>query len=220
MGRWFDLRSKVPPRPLLRALDRDLDRVGVHTAADAKLLRALGARKGRVAALSEGLANRAERSVREYDRALKVFEAQVFAHAPGSGEGTALEADFTRLARATKVADLFAAPALEAPFEIYPRPSVRWATPPTQARVAIAELLDERARRNPVDLRRRRDDLEAAHELLLRAGADADRDRIRPLRLRVAEARERSRAMGLTRSLEELTSAQIQYRVVPRRRPE
>ena len=33
--------------PLLTALDKELDRVGVHTRADARLLKALGVQKGR-----------------------------------------------------------------------------------------------------------------------------------------------------------------------------
>ena len=45
---------------VLRELDRDFDRAGVHTAADAKLLRELGRMKGRLGSLSEGLTGRAQ----------------------------------------------------------------------------------------------------------------------------------------------------------------
>ncbi|RKH42442.1 vWA domain-containing protein [Corallococcus sicarius] len=195
--------------PLLVALDRELDRVGVHTAADARLLLALGTQRGRAGVLAQGLAGRAAQALEEFEECLRLVER---AHRSGempAGALTALDRGFVRLARAVKVADLFGRPLEpfedDAPFEIFERPAeTDRQRPPASARLAIAELLAGRARENVIDLVQKRRDLDLAHEMLLRLGTDADRARSMALRNDVAEARERVREVPPTRSLEAL----------------
>nr|WP_216623381.1 vWA domain-containing protein [Corallococcus exercitus] len=197
--------------PVLVALDRELDRVGIHTAADARLLLALGTQRGRAGALAQGLSARASQALEEYEECLRLVER---AHRSGEmppGALTALDRGFVRLARAVKVADLFGRPLEaqggdDAPFEIFERPGeTTRERPPTHARLAIAELLAARARDNVIDLVQKRRDLDLAHEMLLRLGTtDADRARSMALRSDVAEARERVREVPPTRSLEAL----------------
>lgn len=194
--------------PTLTVLDRELDRVGIHTRADARLLKALGVRKGRAGALAKGLEARAEQALKEFEEALHGVERALKAGTPPPGARTALEKGFTRLARVVKVADVFAVPeAAEetAPFEVLSRPhSDSYERPPASARMAIAEFLARRARDNVDDVVQKRRDLDLAHEMLLRLGADYDRDRGMALRREVAEARERVRAVTPVRSLEAL----------------
>ncbi|CAM4056646.1 VWA domain-containing protein [Corallococcus sp. ZKHCc1 1396] len=195
--------------PVLVALDRELDRVGIHTAADARLLLALGAQRGRAGVLAQGLAGRAAQALEEFEEALRRVEKAHRAGALPAGALTSLDRGFVRLARAVKVADLFGRPLEpleeEAPFEIFERPpEPDRQRPPVSARLAIAELLATRARENVIDLVQKRRDLDLAHELLLRLGTDADRARSLALRNDVAEARERVREVPPTRSLEAL----------------
>lgn len=192
--------------PNLTELDRQLDRVGVHTVADAELLRALGARKGRVGAVAEGMLERAQVALEEYESALQGLERMHRAGRTQPGARMAMERSFVRLARVLKVAELFSSPEeAEQDFEIYERPRAAWSErPPTRARMAVAEFLAERARTNVEDVQQKRRDLDMAHEMLLRIGMDHDRDRSVVLRHEVAQARERVRAMPVSRSLEEL----------------
>src|SRR5512146_973562 len=94
----------------LYALDRELDKVGVHTAADARLLRKLGASKGRAGELASGLRARAEGALSAYDEAVRRAERAAALGEPVPGAITQLERDFEKLARAVKVADIFAKP--------------------------------------------------------------------------------------------------------------
>lgn len=193
--------------PLLTALDRELDRVGVHTRADARLLKTLGVQKGRAGTLAKGLESRARKALEEFEDVLTGVERAYRADQPPPGARTALERGFIKLARVVKVADVFTAPeaAEPAPFEIFSRPlSGYHERPPTSARMAIAEFLAERARDNVDDVVQKRRDLDLAHEMLLRLGADHDRDRGIALRREVSEARERVRAVPPVRSLEAL----------------
>ncbi|MBN1207314.1 MAG: VWA domain-containing protein [Myxococcaceae bacterium] len=193
--------------PTIAALDRELDRVGVHTLADAHLLRRLGVRKGRAGQLAEALEARASEALEEFESRLRAVERARRAGEMPQGARTALERAFVQLARVVKVADVFAAPPDAQPrsFEILPRKSHTWqGRAPASARMAIAEFLAERARGNVEDVLQKRRDLDLAHEVLLRLGADHDRDRGVLLRREVAEARERIRASPAVRSLQEL----------------
>lgn len=193
--------------PTLTALDRELDRVGVHTRADARLLKTLGVQKGRAGTLAKGLEERAEQALKEFEAALEGVEKSHRAGTPPPGARTALERGFLRLTRVVKVADVFSTPetAGPEPFEIYSRPlSASHERPPTSARMAIAEFLAVRARDNVDDVVQKRRDLDLAHEMLLRLGADQDRERGLALRREVAEARERVRAVPAVRSLDAL----------------
>ncbi|MDC0707407.1 VWA domain-containing protein [Stigmatella sp. ncwal1] len=205
--------------PTLAALDREMDQVGVHTLADAHLLRTLGAHKGRAGKLSEALEARATEALEEFESLLRRVER---AHRAGElppGARTVLERAFTQLARVVKVADVFtAAPGTEPPFEIFSRAAYSWeGRPPSSARMAIAAFLSQRARSNVEDVLQKRRDLDLAHEMLLRLGADHDRDRSMVLRREVAEARERIRSVAPASSLAELVK---QVRVSARREPQ
>ncbi|MHB8879154.1 MAG: vWA domain-containing protein [Myxococcaceae bacterium] len=212
----FDRGREAADTQVLAALDRDLDKVGVHTAADAWLLRELGVQTGRAGALAVGLAGRAVQALDEVEAQVRRAERATSAGKAPPGAVTALEQSFVRLARAVKVADLFAAaarPARPEPvegakegkdFEIYERVSGREARAPNDPRLAIAELWAGRARTQVFDLVQKRRDLDAAHELLLRLGAEGERDRARRVRLEVAQARERVRSAPAVKSLNDL----------------
>ncbi|QSQ15067.1 vWA domain-containing protein [Myxococcus landrumensis] len=213
--RWWSFGRKVAgpgdlALPVLTALHRDLDRVGVHTSADAQLLRTLGARRGLAGTLSQGLHARAGQALEEFEECVARVERSWRAGAMPPGALTVLERAFVQLARAVKVADLFARPQLDAmeddeDFIVYERPAMAQRhRAPTSARMAVAEFFALRARLNVLDVVQKRRDLDLAHEMLLRLGADHDRDRGLPLRREVAEGRERIRAVPAVRSLDEL----------------
>ncbi len=203
-------RDEGPKLETLMALDRDFDRAGIHTAADARLLRDLGKLKGRLPELAPGLGKRAAQALSELDGALRRAERQLGAGELPPGAVTELEAHFVRLARAVKIATLFEAVAEQSnkhghDFEILPHARSLERPPPQSARLAVAEFWAKRARDNVSDLLQKRRDLDLAHELLLRASATApDRDRLRKLRLEVADARERVRSVPAVRSLHDL----------------
>jgi Mg-chelatase subunit ChlD len=203
-------RSDEPPKLAnLRALDRDFDRAGIHTAADARLLKELGALKGRLPDLAPGLARRASDALSEVETAVRRAERQFTAGTLPPGALTGLEAEFVRLARAVKIATIFEGPPEQqaASFELLPHTRGVPSAPPASARVAVAEFWAKRARDNVGDLLQKRRDLDLAHELLLRAGAgrtDGDRERLRKARLEVADARTRVRSVPAVRSLHDL----------------
>ncbi len=206
----FDRDDGSQSLEALRGLDRDFDRAGVHTAADAKLLRELGKMKGKLGLLCEGLAERAQAALGDFELAVRRAERLLAAQALPPGLVTALDADFVRLARVVKVADLFVRSSTEVDsnekaFELFARP-VRDSRPPASARLAVAEFWVQRAQNNVHDVGGKRRDLDLAHELLLRAsvGSPGDRDRLRQMRMEVGAARERVRASPVVRSLQDL----------------
>ncbi|MBJ6763860.1 VWA domain-containing protein [Myxococcaceae bacterium JPH2] len=195
--------------PVLSALDKALDRVGVHTSADARLLRRLGVKRGRAGALAQGLEGRAAEALDEYAQCVARAERSHRARELPDGALTAIERGFVQLARAVRVAELFSREATtregNEAFEVFPRAaSTSYVRPPASARLAVAEVLAERARSNVSDVAQKRRDLDVAHELLLRLGLEDDRERGMALRNEVAEARERVRMGPVTRSLGEL----------------
>ena len=196
--------------PTLTALDRAMERVGVHTLADARLLLELGVRKGRVGELATGLKTRAQEALEEFERTLDAVEKMLRAGRTPPGARTALERGFVRLTRVLRVADLFMSPTPssqeEASFEIFARPGPVWndRVAPSTARMAVAEFLAQRARANVEDLVQKRRDLDMAHEILLRIGMEHDRDRGVALRSEVSQARDRVREQPAARSLDEL----------------
>ena len=196
--------------PTVTALDRALERVGVHTLADARLLLELGVKKGRVGDVATGLKTRAQESLEEFERALDTVEKMIRVGRTPPGARTALERGFVRLARVLRVAEVFLSPTPSSPqegeFEIFAKPPPLWSDrgAPSKARMAVAEFLAQRARENVEDLVQKRRDLDIAHEILLRIGMEHDRDRGVALRSEVAQARERVREQPATRSLEAL----------------
>ena len=196
--------------PTVTALDRALERVGVHTLADARLLLELGVKKGRVGDVATGLKTRAQESLEEFERALDTVEKMIRVGRTPPGARTALERGFVRLARVLRVAEVFLSPTpssqQEGEFEIFAKPPPLWSDrgAPSKARMAVAEFLAQRARENVEDLVQKRRDLDIAHEILLRIGMEHDRDRGVALRSEVAQARERVREQPATRSLDAL----------------
>ncbi len=188
----------------LRALDLELERAGVHTVADARLLRELGSAKGKLGELSVGLRARAQASLTEFELALAEAERLAALDVLPAELRPTLELDFRRLGRVVKVAAVFEA--ANVPFEIFSRPRTTERIAPTSARLALAEFFSERAQKQTFDTAQKRRDLDLAYEIVLLMGADAkgDRDRSRRLRLELGAARERVRASPAVRSLDDL----------------
>ena len=189
----------------LRALDAELERVGVHTSADARLLRELSVTRGRVGALHEGLLERAKEALAEFDAALTEAE-KLAADAPvPPAQREQLLDDFKRLSRVVKVAAIFSG-ASGAP-EVFSRPRLVSSGAPEAARLAAAEFFVARAQQEVADTSRKRRDLDLAYELVLRMGAETkgDRERARQLRLQLGAARERVKSAPVVRSFDELT---------------
>ncbi len=188
----------------VHALHAELDRVGIHTTADAKLLKELSAAKGRLGALSRGLVLRAGEGLSAFELAMREAERLATKGKPAPGVETRLEAAFSELARIVKVAAVFSAPEA-APFELIDRARASL-DPPKSARLATAEFYAERARGNVADTAQKRKDLDLAHELLLRMSAQerGDRERMRRLRVEVSEARDRVRLAPAVKSLGDL----------------
>jgi hypothetical protein len=200
----------------IHALHRELERVGVHTSADARLLRELGQAKGRLGELSRGLLLRGEEALAAMEASLREAERLAARGRLSPGLLSRLEQSFGELARIVKVAAIFSAPEA-APFELLDeaRPS---AAVPTSPKLALAEFYAERARINTQDTAQKRKDLDLAHEILLRMSTDekGDRERMRKLRIEVSEARDRVRLAPTVRSLDDLVK---HLRHVARRDP-
>jgi len=194
----------------LTELDRDLERAGVQTSADARLLRELGATRGRLKELSIGLKARAEAALAQYEAALAEAERLAALEATPTPLVRQIDDAFVRLARVVKVAAVFDRPvaplAATEPIEVFPRPRPPRAAAPASARLAVAEFLAERARGAVEDSAQKRRDLELAYEIVLRMSADAtaDRDRVRSLRLQLGAARDRVRSSPAVKSFDEL----------------
>ncbi len=175
----------------LLALDRGLDRAGVFTLADARLLVHLTRERAKGTAEVRGLRRRARRAVAEVSALLCREERRGRGAGPPPPSTLAdLEDHWARLARVVKVADLLADP--ERPREgataLLPTPRAERA-PPQDARVAAAEYLLGRARASPLDEAQKRRALEGAHELLLRVGSELDRARTLEVRAEVGRER-------------------------------
>ncbi|MBL8909430.1 MAG: VWA domain-containing protein [Archangium sp.] len=203
---FFSREERAVELAELRALDTELDRAGVHTVADARLLRELGAAKGRIGELASGLAARSAKAIDEFEAALSEGERLVALEKITAVHRDALTRDFARLGRIVKVAAVFSAATLT--FEVFPtaNPAVVHTDAPKSPQLAIAEFLAQRALGEVENTARKRRDLDLAYELLLRMAAETkgDRERSRKLRIQVGAARERVRAAPAVRSLDEL----------------
>ncbi|MBL8939659.1 MAG: VWA domain-containing protein, partial [Archangium sp.] len=189
----------------VHALHAELDRVGIHTTADAKLLRELSVAKGRLGELSRGLLVRAGDGLSALELAVREAERLAARKKLQPGLLTKLESAFAHLARIVKVAAVFSAP-VGVPFELIAKPRASSGAVPHSPRLATAEYYAERARGNVGDTAQKRKDLDLAHELLLRMSAEAkgDRERMRQLRIEVSEARDRVRLAPAVKSLNDL----------------
>lgn len=180
----------------LEALDRDLDAAGVHTLADARVLARLSrARRGEAAAVARALHKRLRRASGRYLRALDLCE-RVWRTDGGISSAVVdrLERGYRMFARAAKAAAAFERPADAKgdPYELLPRGES--APPPHDPRVAAAQFFADRAESNPLDLVRKRRDLDVAYEMLLSLDPEPEHERTRALRARVATARAEMRA--------------------------
>ncbi len=192
--------------PELESLDHDLDCVGIHSSADAELLRDLGAREGRAARLARGLRRRAAAAVRALEGSVGQAERALLAGRVAPGVVTALERGLVKAARAARVADIFARVAPKG-FSLLTR-GWRPAAPPQAATLALAEYWLDRARASHEDVVAKRRDLQRAHELLMQLGRVATEDKARAMdaRLQVARAREQLAGAWSPRSLPELVA--------------
>jgi Mg-chelatase subunit ChlD len=188
----------------VHTLHAELDRVGIHTTADAKLLKELSQAKGRQGELSRGLLLRADESLSAFEGAIRDGERLATRGPLAAGLKSRLEAGFVELARIVKVAAVFSAPGAVA-FELLDQQR-RTLAPPMSAKLASAEFYAERARGSIDDTGKKRKDLDLAHELLLRMSAEGrgDRERMRRLRIEVSEARDRVRLAPAVKSLDDL----------------
>lgn len=189
----------------VHALHGELDRVGIHTTADAKLLRELSVAKGRLGDLSRGLLVRAGDGLSALELAVREAERLAARKKLQPGLVTKLEGAFAHLARIVKVAAVFSAP-VAVPFDLIAKPRASSGAIPHSPRLATAEYYAERARGNVGDTAQKRKDLDLAHELLLRMSAEerSDRERMRQLRIEVSEARDRVRLAPAVKSLNDL----------------
>ena len=200
LARWL-VPADVPAGSRLARLDRDLDRVGIHTAADAALLKEVAGTRGRAGALAEGLLARADEARGEYEDRLLDAERRAVEGLP-PGLLTALERDLARLARVVRVAQIFQGEDAARPGErLLPASPAGAHSPPGDPRVAVAAFWTSRARGEASDFLQKRRDLDRAHELLLRLGSTADREQVLSLRAEVSSARERVREVPSHRSL-------------------
>ncbi len=201
--RWL-VPATVPEGHLVGRLDRDLDRVGIHTAADAALLREAAGLRGRAGAFAQGLLARAREAQAEFEKRVRDAERRAVEGLP-PGLLSSLERDLARLARVVRVAEIFQGGLAGSGGELLaPRAPDRLAGPPADPRVAVAAFWAERGRSQVWDFVQRRRDLDQAHELLLRLAGAKDRERTVGLRTEVSAARERARAVPQWRSLDAL----------------
>ena len=215
----------LPGVPLLDALDADLRRAGVHTLADARLLGRLAQSDPRAKALGEGLRKRARKAQAELDALIAALgrEKRRTGNAPVSAIERA-DAEVEKLERALAIERALGAPQAHAPDDAQPldaaaRFALRPNRPPAQgALLEVIEHYAARAQAEPLDLRRKRRDLDRAHGLLLGLSTalhEGDHHRAQQLRLELAEARHQlaaveplvrpgeSLALGITRALQD-----------------
>lgn len=186
----------LPATPELLALDAELNRAGVHTLADARLLGRLAREDKRAAALAAGLHRRVRKALAELEQHLEGIARRQ--RLLGKSSPTALdraEGLATRLDRAIAVEQAITAPAQKAAQEFAPFAHVPHLRPPPQrAELAAVERYLERAQAQGADLRKKRRDLDRAHALLLSLSAELaqdDRRRVQGLRAELADERHR-----------------------------
>jgi hypothetical protein len=205
---WFRIAGGSAPPPLeaIAALDHDLDLAGVHTSADAQLLRRLASDTGRLGKLRAGLLERAETCLSAFETHLRWLERARAADRLPAGAVVRAGRELPKLARILKLSDCFSTEGPR-PFEL---PTGGSLPPPkryAQAKLAAAAFYRERARANPVDVIQKRRDLDCAHELLLRMGKQVDREDFHQLRVDVSTARDELRRAAPMRSLTETVEA-------------
>lgn len=195
---WDKLRGDdAPPEtPELLALDEALAHAGVHTLADARLLGKLARQDKRAKELAAGMHRRVRRAESELEELLASLGR--LKRRTGKIPHSQLQRAEDRLVRLERAAALekgLAAPEQKGAHDAKPvfRPRPVQA-PPASAQLASIERYLERAQSQAVDLRRKRRDLDRAHELLLTISsqlAPADQPRAQQLRAQLADERHR-----------------------------
>lgn len=200
---WDRLRGDhdaPPDTPELLALDEELARAGVHTLADARLLGRLARKDKRARELASGM----QRRVRKAQGELEALLAGLGRTKRKTGKVAAsqllrAEDRLTRLERALALERGLSAPEKHEPRDaapvFRPRPA---RSPPQGAALAAIERYLERAQSQALDLRRKRRDLDRAHELLLSLAAalkPQDHARAQELRAKLADERHRLAAV-------------------------
>jgi Mg-chelatase subunit ChlD len=191
-------REVLPPRPVLSQLSRGLSRLGVHTRADAQLLRR-ALEDAQALELAARLAERCERALRELETALRRVE-RAARNGAALAERRMLASEMASLVRVLRLISILHAPAEPlvpdaadgegAPVALEPpddRPHAVFNAP----RLAIAAALEARSTRYGSALRPQRLDLEVAHALLLDVDpGEEERAAALRLRWRVVQARD------------------------------
>ena len=186
----------LPATPELLKLDEGLAHAGVHTLADARLLGRLAQKDKRSRELASGMRRRTRKAL---------VELELLVAAMGRGKRRTGQAKVSwlqtaddlvrRLERALAIERAMEAPETRQSDDAAPlyRP-IRNRPPPKSAALAAIERYVDRAGAQAVDLRKKRRDLDRAHELLLALSAQLkpdDRARAMQLRARLADERQR-----------------------------
>lgn len=192
----------------LDALSASLDRLGLHTAAEMRLLLRLAVSPAPLEKITEGLARRCERACDELERALRRAAHRQRIGAPIPGAVRTLEAQLGRLQRLAQVAAACAEGAQDhsASAPLLPpgvgqgagesaatgRSSSKVGAhrDPGPPRLALARMLEARAQRPSLDSPRRRRDLELARALLRGIEPGPERAEVLALRWRLAQPRD------------------------------
>jgi Mg-chelatase subunit ChlD len=189
----------------LHLLDAELDRAGVHTSSDARLLKQLSEVRGSVGALARGLTERAETSVGQFEVALTEMERLKLQKRLRPENKTQVETDFIKLLRVVKVAAIFESPRSSS-FERFARAARVSLSAPASAKVATAEYLFSRAQENQTDPSKQRADLNRAKEVLLLLGSaqSKDKERVRTLKVELGTLKNHDSLASSPRSLHRL----------------
>lgn len=165
-ARWLSAR-RVDATPTLEALDAALEKAGIRSASDAKILRRLKSQRSVLGALSQNLNERAEQAIEEVEGLVANTEASLSAARPFAADRHhRLSLAMEQLARVVKVAAIFSG---EARSFIVPRAAL---TPETyQApKLRVVAMLTQRGRGEVGNAVSRQRDLELAHRLVSSLG--------------------------------------------------
>jgi Mg-chelatase subunit ChlD len=181
-------RQRPPPSLAeLERLDARLQRAGVYTAADLKLLVRLARQEGTLTTLAERFGVLADAAHHELEARLEWVRKTADGRWP-AGERARLERAFDQAERIARTADMLHAPAEAEPVELPqlpPAAQARFARP-DRPRTAVAAFLLSRGLATVGDLEQRRRDVLAAHALLEGAALEEE---VTTLRLRAARDR-------------------------------
>ncbi|HLT31404.1 MAG TPA: vWA domain-containing protein [Myxococcaceae bacterium] len=215
--------ATLPPRPVLSQLTQGLSRLGLHTTADAQLLRR-GLEDARAKVLAARLVERCERAVGEAARAVRQVERAVRMGTPVPAR-RALVSEVAALARVIRLVLILRAPAgpmtpeEDGGSDASPSPHCGGApevvvnTP----HLVIAAALEARSRTGRPAPQAQRLDLEVAHALLLDVDlGEEERAAGLQLRWRVVQAKDALWRLG---DAEDLPGLLREVRRLARRDP-